>query len=155
MTTDTLLSHRSVSGKQWRMRAVDERAALALSQREGLPDIVARILTGRGIGLEDSAKFLEPTLRDWMPDPGHLKDMDQAVARIIAAVETGETIAIFGDYDVDGATSSAPFAWPKGTAPMLRRWRGWRARGRHWPSPWIAAHSPLTRWRRRPTRAWR
>lgn len=107
MTTDTLLSHRSVSGKQWRMRAVDERAALALSQREGLPDIVARILTGRGIGLEDSAKFLEPTLRDWMPDPGHLKDMDQAVARIIAAVETGETIAIFGDYDVDGATSSA------------------------------------------------
>ena len=101
------LPRLSVTGKRWVMRQADDRTALALAQRFRLPELVARVLAARGVGLEDAERFLEPTLRDWMPDPAHLKDMDKAVARIAHAVRAGETIAIFGDYDVDGATASA------------------------------------------------
>ncbi|OAN52135.1 single-stranded-DNA-specific exonuclease RecJ [Paramagnetospirillum marisnigri] len=98
---------RSLSGRRWVSRAGDERQALALAQRLGLPELVGRVLAARGIGLDEAESFLNPTLRDLLPDPSHLKDMDKAVARLVAAVTSGETIGIFGDYDVDGATSSA------------------------------------------------
>lgn len=98
---------RSLTGRRWLSRAGDERMALALSQRLGLPEIVGRVLAARGIGLDEAPSFLNPTLRDLLPDPSHLKDMDKAVERLVRAVTTGETIAVFGDYDVDGATSSA------------------------------------------------
>lgn len=81
--------------------------ALAISQRLGLPDIVARVLAGRGVGVEDASRFLDPTLKDLMPDPSSLTDMAAAVERLATAVERGETIALFADYDVDGATSAA------------------------------------------------
>ncbi|MCM0022108.1 MAG: single-stranded-DNA-specific exonuclease RecJ, partial [Tagaea sp.] len=76
-------------------------------QRLGVPEIVARILAGRGIDAESAPAFLAPRLRDALPDPFAFKDMDKAVARLVAAIDKGETIAVFGDYDVDGATSSA------------------------------------------------
>ncbi len=98
---------RSLTGRRWLSRAGDERMALALSQRLGLPEIVGRVLAARGISLDEAPSFLNPTLRDLLPDPSHLKDMDKAVERLVRAVTTGETIAVFGDYDVDGATSSA------------------------------------------------
>ncbi|SMF20553.1 exonuclease RecJ [Tistlia consotensis] len=98
---------RSIAGKRWELRAGDERLALALAQRLGLPEPVGRCLAARGVGLDEAERFLAPTLRDWLPDPSRLKDMDRAAARIAAAVTAGETIALFGDYDVDGATSSA------------------------------------------------
>ena len=98
---------RSLLGRRWESRTDDLRLALALAQRHGLPEIVARVLAGRGIGLDAAAGFLEPTLRDLLPDPSRFKDMDRAVARLLAAIEGGETIAVFGDYDVDGATSAA------------------------------------------------
>jgi len=97
----------SLSGRAWRARGGDARAALALAQRFGFPEIIGRLLACRGIGEEDCERFLAPTLRDGLPDPSHLKDMDRAVARLVDAIRSGETIAIFGDYDVDGATSSA------------------------------------------------
>ena len=98
---------RSLTGRRWLSRAGDERLALALSQRLALPEMVGRVLAARGIGLDEAPSFLNPTLRDLLPDPSHLKDMDKAVERLVRAVTTGETIGIFGDYDVDGATSSA------------------------------------------------
>jgi single-stranded-DNA-specific exonuclease len=98
---------RSVLGRRWRLRAVDERLALALSQRHDLPDVVARIMAGRGIGLEAAPAFLVPRMREQLPDPSHLKDLDRAVDRLVEEIRTGGTVAIFGDYDVDGATSSA------------------------------------------------
>ena len=98
---------RSSTGKRWRLRSDDERLGLALSQRFGLPEIVGRIMAGRGVGLEDAEAFLNPSLRTQMPDPAHLNDMDRAVARIVLAIRQQEDIAVFGDYDVDGATSSA------------------------------------------------
>jgi single-stranded-DNA-specific exonuclease len=98
---------RSVTGKRWRLREADERLAAALAQDFALSDTVSRVLAARGVGRDEAADFLDPTLRRALPDPSHLKDMDAAVARIVAAINAGETIAVFGDYDVDGATSSA------------------------------------------------
>ena len=92
------------------MRETDERAALAMSQALGLPDIVARVLAGRGIGIDDAEKFLSPTLKDLLPDPSRFVDMDKAADRLADAIQANEKIAIFADYDVDGATSSAVLA---------------------------------------------
>ncbi|MDR6288104.1 single-stranded-DNA-specific exonuclease [Inquilinus ginsengisoli] len=97
----------SAKGARWIGRAADDRLALALAQRHALPEIVARVLAARGIGLDDAKDFLNPTLRALLPDPLVLRDMDRAADRIARAVTSGEGIAIFGDYDVDGATSTA------------------------------------------------
>jgi single-stranded-DNA-specific exonuclease len=97
----------SALGRIWRPRLAEERTALALAQRLGVPEIVARILAGRGIDAEAAPAFLAPRLRDALPDPMGFKDMAKAVARLVVSIDKGETIAVFGDYDVDGATSSA------------------------------------------------
>lgn len=99
----------SLTGKRWLMKQADERQALALSQRLGVAEVLGRVLAGRGVGLDDAQAFLDPKLKTHLPDPLHLKDMDKAATRIASAVRAGEGIAIFGDYDVDGATSSALF----------------------------------------------
>src|SRR5580704_2841469 len=98
---------RSLTGRRWAERLGDERLALAMAQRHGLPDAICRLLAARDVGLDDVPDFLEPTLRKFLPDPLHLKDMDAAIARLLRAVKEGERIVVFGDYDVDGATSSA------------------------------------------------
>lgn len=99
----------SVTGKQWLVRDCDDRHALALAQRLNVPEIVGRLLAIRGIPLDTAAAFLNPRVREAMPDPFVLKDMDTAAGRIAAAIMAGEKVAVFGDYDVDGATSSALF----------------------------------------------
>ena len=98
---------RSLTGRRWAARLADERTALAIAQRHGLPDAVARLLAARDVDLDSVTEFLDPTLRRFLPDPLHLKDMDVAIARLVRAVQGGERIVVFGDYDVDGATSSA------------------------------------------------
>ena len=105
---ETLLGvERSAAGRRWYSRESDARTGLALAQRYDLPEIVGRVMAARGIGIDEAEVWLDPTLRDLLPDPSHLKDMDRAAARIAGAIKAGETIAIFGDYDVDGATSTA------------------------------------------------
>src|SRR3712207_208007 len=81
--------------------------ATAIAQTHGLPDVLARVLAGRGVSVQEAARFLEPRLRDLMPDPRVLTDMGAAAARLADAVQRCETVAIFGDYDVDGACSAA------------------------------------------------
>lgn len=103
----------SVTGKVWRDR-LDARAtsrALAIAQRHQLPEMLARVLAGRGVELDAVEGFLDPTIRALMPDPFTLTDMEAATKRIADAVSKRERVAIFGDYDVDGATSSALLAW--------------------------------------------
>lgn len=108
MTADALLGvHRSASGKRWEARPDEPRLTAALAQRFALPEPVARAMTARGIGLDAAETFLDPKLARDLPDPDHLRDMDRAVERLAAALRNDETIAVFGDYDVDGATSSA------------------------------------------------
>jgi single-stranded-DNA-specific exonuclease len=103
---------RSALGRTWTERCDSERTtiALAIAQTHGLPDILARVLAGRGVGVRETEGFLSPRLRDLLPDPSVLTDMDAAGARLADAVERQETVAIFGDYDVDGACSSALLA---------------------------------------------
>ena len=103
---------RSANDNAWRERlsAADARAAMAISQSHGLPDVLARVMAARGVLPDLAPEFLEPSLKTLMPDPSKLVDMDAAVDRIADAVQSGKKIAIFGDYDVDGATSSAIFA---------------------------------------------
>ncbi|MDJ0937471.1 MAG: single-stranded-DNA-specific exonuclease RecJ [Kiloniellales bacterium] len=97
----------SVCGKRWRARLDDDRLALALAQRLDLPEIIGRILAARGVGPEEAGRFLEPRLRDHLPDPSSFLDLDRAVDRLAAALQAGERIAAFADYDVDGGTSAA------------------------------------------------
>jgi single-stranded-DNA-specific exonuclease len=103
----TTILPQSLCGRRWVMEEYDERLALTLSQRFELPDIVAQVMAARGIALDEAADFLNPTLRALMPDPAHLKDMEKAAARFARAIQSQEKICVFGDYDVDGATSSA------------------------------------------------
>ena len=98
---------KSLMGRRWSLRMSDERTAMMLSQRLGVAEVIGRVLNARGIALEDAESFLNPTLKDLLPDPNHLKDMDVAAERLARAIMQGEQIAVFGDYDVDGATSSA------------------------------------------------
>ncbi len=101
---------RSFMGRVWRERPGDARAAAAIARREGLPDIAARLLANRGVTPEGAPAFLRPRLRTSLPDPSSLKDMDTAAERLADAAEAGETVAVFADYDVDGATSAALIA---------------------------------------------
>jgi len=98
---------RSVLGRRWIARGGDDRLGLALAQRLSVPEIVGRMMAARGVDLDSAASFLNPTLRDLLPDPSRLRDMETAANRLVSAINAGESIAVFGDYDVDGATSSA------------------------------------------------
>jgi single-stranded-DNA-specific exonuclease len=98
---------RSVCGRRWRARPCDDNIALLIAERLGLPEIVGRMLVQRGVGPAEAPAFLRPRLREQLPDPVHLRDMATAVARLVRAIRDGERIVVFGDYDVDGATSAA------------------------------------------------
>jgi single-stranded-DNA-specific exonuclease len=102
----------SALGRPWRDRLDLEAQghAQAIAQLHGHPDLLARVLAGRGVHADDCEAFLDPTIRALMPDPNVLVAMEALVARLVAAIETGDTVAIFGDYDVDGACSSALLA---------------------------------------------
>ena len=100
---------RSATGLAWEHRLGErqENVALAMAQMYGIPDIVARVLAGRDVPLEGAERFLDPTIRDLMPDPLTMTEMEPAAERIVAAILRRERVAIFGDYDVDGACASA------------------------------------------------
>ncbi len=98
----------SLTGRSWRGPDMAlERAAEALAQDSRLPLPVSRVLASRGVVAPDAAAYLEPKLRDLLPDPLVLRDMGKAAERITAAVRAGQRIAIFADYDVDGGASAA------------------------------------------------
>jgi single-stranded-DNA-specific exonuclease len=107
MGTIFLGVERSATGRRWRVGLDDDTRALGYAQRLGVPEIVARVLLARGVDEAMAAGFLAPRLREQLPDPGHLKDMDKAAERLAAAIRGDELVAVFGDYDVDGATASA------------------------------------------------
>ena len=95
---------RSILGQPWRWRGT---AADGFDDGFQADDLVDQLLMARGIVREELIRHREPTIRGFMPDPSIFRDMDAAAARLADAVEAGEEVAIFGDYDVDGATSAA------------------------------------------------
>lgn len=97
----------SAAGRLWRLREADDRLVMACSQQHGCSNHLSHLLVARGLALEEVADFLSPSLKSQLPDPFHLLDMDKACARLSQAIQNNETIAVWGDYDVDGATSSA------------------------------------------------
>ncbi|MCT2558081.1 single-stranded-DNA-specific exonuclease RecJ [Tsuneonella sp. YG55] len=103
---------RSLSGKAWRWRGGNmDVGELGDEIGPGAPgaldDVVTQLLLSRGVPREDLARHRSPTLRAFLPDPSHFRDMDIAAERLAQAVMTGETVTVYGDYDVDGATSAA------------------------------------------------
>ncbi|GLU25152.1 single-stranded-DNA-specific exonuclease RecJ [Brucella sp. NBRC 12950] len=114
MTTERFFLgiRKSVTGQKWmdRLGPREANTALAIAQHHGISDLVSRVLAGRGVSVEGAPEFIDPSLRNLMPDPAMLTDMDEAANRIADAIMRRETVAIFGDYDVDGACSSALMA---------------------------------------------
>lgn len=108
----------SFSGRRWRTRASDDALAAALQRRHGLPEVAARLLSARGVTESAAKAFLDPTLRDFFPDPSSFADMDVAARVIEDAIVSGRPTAVFADYDVDGGSSAAQLV------------RYFRARGR-------------------------
>ena len=98
---------QSVNGLKWEFKESDERLSLALSQKFGLSELVSRALTARGITLDTAESYLKPTLKNNLPNPFSLKDMEKAARRMAHSIIAGEPIGLMGDYDVDGATSTA------------------------------------------------
>ena len=109
---------RSLTNRRWRTREADVGAVEALRRRFQLPEIAARLLAARGIGLDEAQNFLEPTLKALFPDPSSFKDMDKAASLIEDAIVAGTPTAVLADYDVDGGSSGAQLV------------RYFRARGR-------------------------
>src|SRR5512139_1342768 len=99
MSTFACGVERSVLGQPWRWR---RNGGDDLGR-----DLVDQLLLARGVDETDLARHRSPTIRDFLPDPSSFRDMDKAAIRLADAIEAGESVAIFGDYDVDGATSAA------------------------------------------------
>ncbi len=112
---------RSLTGRTWRRRPADEAVVRDHQLRHDLAEPLARALASRGIGPEGAADFLSPTLKAQFPDPSSFQDMDLAASILVDAVERERPLAVFADYDVDGASSAA----------QLVRW--FRAMGRDLP----------------------
>lgn len=139
-------SLETASGERWALRAPNARASAAIAQRAGIDPILADILSARGVAPDAVVGFLNPTLRDHLPDPFVLQDMEAATQRLMHAVVSGQTIGVFGDYDVDGTTASAlienycrkigvatvihlPDRFLEGYGPSVEAFRSLRARG--------------------------
>ena len=113
---------RSFKGRSWRLTPADDAVAREVARRTGVSDALARLLASRGVTAESAERFLSPRLRDWFPDPSSFTGMDACAALIWDAVEAGAKIALFADYDVDGATSAAQLhAWLTGVgaSPLI------------------------------------
>src|SRR5258708_7649954 len=127
---------RSVRGRAWRDR-LDERGtarALTITQAHDIPELLARILAGRGVEAGDVEGYLDPTVKRLMPDPHVVTAMAEAAVRLAEAAVRGESGAIFGGYDVDGATASALLArylGPGSLDPMV-----------HMPDPIFESYGP-------------
>ncbi len=109
-TSPTLLGvERSARGRRWVERLAPGRAmaATAIAQAHGLPELLGRVLAARGAELQTVERYLDPSLRTLLPDPARLQDMTRAAERFADAIRRGEPVAVFGDYDVDGASSTA------------------------------------------------
>jgi single-stranded-DNA-specific exonuclease len=103
-----LAVEHSATGRRWIGPDIEQdRRAQALQQATGLPQALCQVLARRGVTGENAADFLEPSLKNLMPDPRSMKDMEKAAARLLQALQSRERIAIFADYDVDGGASAA------------------------------------------------
>ena len=97
----------SISGKNWIPKKYNEEDLNFLKENFSLDEITSKLLSIRRINKEDINSFLNPTIKNILPNPNNLVDMEKTTQRTIKAISDREKIGIFGDYDVDGATSTA------------------------------------------------
>ena len=97
----------SVSGKNWKFKKFDNSDIKIYSENYSISEITAKLLAIRKKNIENIDLFLKPTIKNLLPNPFQLKDMNIAVKRTFNAIKNNELVGIFGDYDVDGATSTA------------------------------------------------
>ena len=97
----------SLTNKRWKLKTFDERETENISQNFGFSYLLAKLFNIRNINITDIDQYINPSLKDHMPDPYNLVDMEKACSRIYDSICTNEKIAIFGDYDVDGSTSTS------------------------------------------------
>ena len=107
MQDNILQGFNSYTDSKWQVKTFDERQAELISQKFEVSNLIAKLFSIRNISIDDIASYLNPTLKDNMPDPNILMDMEKACERILVALKNNEKIAIFGDYDVDGSTSTS------------------------------------------------
>ncbi len=130
-------SIESATGRRWVFPdpAVDRLAEL-IAQRHEIPELLARVLAMRGVGAEQVPGYLDPRIRELMPDPHDIKDMEIAALRLKRAVEQAERIALIGDYDVDGACCVALIvAWLRSVGSNAEFWVPHRIRDGYGPNP--------------------
>ena len=101
---------RSLAGRSWRLAEANDRVVGEIVRACGCPDALARLMAARGIDAAAAPGFLTPRMRDSFPDPSSFTDMDKAAGLIWDAIEAGRRVALFADYDVDGASSAAQLA---------------------------------------------
>mgnify|MGYP001358649504 CR=1 FL=1 len=99
--------HKSLLSRRWKLKDFEERNVIYLSQRFDLKYIVSKLLSIRGVDNDSVQKFINPNIKDDIPNPGKLKDIDIATSRVIEAIEKKQRIGIIADYDVDGSTSAS------------------------------------------------
>ena len=107
MQANIFQDFNSYTDSKWQVKTFDERQAELISQKFEVSNLIAKLFSIRNISIDDIASYLNPTLKDNMPDPNILMDMEKACERILVALKNNEKIAIFGDYDVDGSTSTS------------------------------------------------
>ena len=101
------MKYSSVTGKNWELKEVDNKKILQLTEQFSISYILSRLLVIRKIKPEKIESFLNPKIKNIIPNPNILKDMDIAVSYILNIILEKKTIGIFGDYDVDGASATA------------------------------------------------
>ena len=101
------MSSVSVTGKNWIIKRFDQSQIVYLKENFSLDEITAKLIVMRDVNLEDISNYLNPSIKNFLPNPNSLLDMDKSSFRTLEAIKNKEKIGIFGDYDVDGATSTA------------------------------------------------
>ena len=101
------MNDTSVSGKKWILKEYNQDLVTYLKDNFSLNEITSKLLSIRKIKIEDVNSFLNPSIKNFLPNPNDLIDMDKATLRTFTAINKSEKIGVFGDYDVDGATSTA------------------------------------------------
>ena len=101
------MSSLSVSGKNWIFKKYSREKSILLKEYFSLDEITSKLLSIRQIEKDEVSSFLNPSIKNFLPNPNNLIDMEKSTMRTVKSINQQEKIAIFGDYDVDGATSTA------------------------------------------------
>ena len=101
------MNFSSITGKNWIFKKFENSDVKMYSENYNLKEIIARLIAIRKNNIDDINLFLNPKIKNNLPNPFELKDMNKAIERVYECIKKRETIGIFGDYDVDGASSAA------------------------------------------------